>query len=57
MAHCYVIEFQKRGLPHAHILLVMRSEDRIQGVNDVDNTVQAFVPDKEEDLKLYGLVI
>jgi len=24
----YVVEFQKRGLPHAHILLTVTSEDK-----------------------------
>ena len=26
----YVIEFQKRGLPHAHILLILADHDRIE---------------------------
>lgn len=32
--HC--IEFQKRGLPHAHILLCVTPEDRIKSPDDVD---------------------
>jgi len=27
-AKVYVIEFQKRGLPHAHILFILKSEDK-----------------------------
>jgi hypothetical protein len=28
VAHMHVIEFQKRGLPHAHILLILAAQDR-----------------------------
>src|SRR6202007_1975753 len=28
IAHVHVIEFQKRGLPHAHILMILTSEDK-----------------------------
>src|SRR5579859_1884862 len=28
VAHMYVIKFQKRGLPHAHILLIFTAEDK-----------------------------
>ena len=27
-AYLWVIEFQKRGLPHVHILVILREEDR-----------------------------
>jgi ATP-dependent DNA helicase PIF1 len=57
VAHCYVIEFQKRGLPHAHILLIIRYKDRIHSVEDVDSVVQAFVPNKVDDEKLHELVL
>ena len=30
IAYVYVVEFQKRGLPHAHILLILAPEDKIQ---------------------------
>ena len=56
-AHCYVIEFQKRGLPHAHILLIMRQEDRIQTVEDINSVVQAYIPNENDDKDLYDLVI
>ena len=29
VAHLRVIEFQKRGLPHAHILIILDERDRI----------------------------
>lgn len=32
IAYIYVIEFQKRGLPHAYILLILNSESKIHSV-------------------------
>jgi len=29
-AHVYVVEFQKRGLPHAHFLLIMEGPYKIK---------------------------
>ena len=34
IGHIHVIEFQKRGLPHAHILLIMREERRRRQTKD-----------------------
>ena len=44
-AHIYVIEWQKRGLPHAHILLCLEEKDKIKNVDDVDALVSAEIPD------------
>ena len=35
-AFVYVIEFQKRGLPHAHILLILDDDHKITSVDNVD---------------------
>ena len=43
-AFLYVVEFQKRGLPHAHILLVLKSEYRVRTSEHVDNIVCAELP-------------
>lgn len=43
IAHTYVIEFQKRGLPHAHILLIMDPRDGVKKEN-VGHAVQAVIP-------------
>jgi len=47
IAYIYVIEFQKRGLPHAHILLVLAPEDKLQTTDDYDSIVSAEIPDPE----------
>ena len=46
-AHIYVIEFQKRGLPHAHILIVLDECDKIKSAEQVDVMVSAEIPNKE----------
>ena len=55
-AHTYVIEFQKRGLPHAHILIIAAPEDGVNSDN-ADDAVKALIPDPDVDRELYDLVI
>lgn len=52
----YTIEFQKRGLPHAHILLWIDRQDRNMSVNDIDEVISAEIPDKELNPELYNAV-
>lgn len=46
IGHIHVIEFQKRGLPHAHILLILHPSDKIQ-LEHVESIVSAEIPDPE----------
>lgn len=46
----YTVEWQKRGLPHAHILIW--KYDKLQP-NQVDEIISAELPNKEEDPELY----
>ncbi|XP_074315275.1 uncharacterized protein LOC141651461 [Silene latifolia] len=43
-AFVYVVEFQKRGLPHAHILLIMKPGSRMNCTSDFDKFVSAEIP-------------
>ena len=43
-AFLWVIEFQKRGLPHAHILVILAEADRINSSEDIDNAISAQLP-------------
>lgn len=52
----YVIEFQKRGLPHAHIVVTFVEGDKIITADDVDGIVSAVIPDKQTQPRLYALV-
>lgn len=52
----YTVEFQKRGLPHAHILLFLHQEDKFPAANDIDKVISAEIPDEETQPHLYQLV-
>lgn len=41
----YTIEFQKRGLPHAHILLWLNKEHKLLTAADIDKHISAEIPD------------
>ena len=56
VAHVHVIEFQKRGLPHCHMLVILRNEDKIRNRDDVDRIISAEFPDELQDPILHDLV-
>ncbi|GBM46501.1 hypothetical protein AVEN_66190-1 [Araneus ventricosus] len=56
LTYIYVIEFQKRGLPHAHILLTLDSERKTRTKDDIDKFVSAELPDPCTDLRLFQIV-
>ena len=49
VGYMYTIEFQKRGLPHCHILLILRQEDRGLTPEAVDSLVVAELPPSPDD--------
>ena len=55
--YTYVIEFQKRGLPHAHIVITLVEEARIVDASRVDECISAEIPSVEDDLELRDLVL
>ena len=48
-ARTYVVEFQKRGLPRAHILRILANEHAPRPTDDYDDIVLAVIPDHEKD--------
>jgi hypothetical protein len=44
-AFTYTVEFQKRGLPHAHIVLILSDTDKIRTRDQVDKYISAEMPD------------
>lgn len=44
IAYIYVIEFQKRGLPHAHFLLILVPENKLRSTENYDTIVSAEIP-------------
>ncbi|GJY72503.1 putative FAD/NAD(P)-binding oxidoreductase family protein [Tanacetum coccineum] len=51
----YTVEFQKRGLPHAHICLFLHVDDKLPSPAMIDNFISAEIPDIDEDPELYVL--
>jgi hypothetical protein len=45
VAHIHVIEFQKRGLPHCHMLVILHPEDKLREPASIDQVVSAEIPD------------
>ena len=45
----HAIEFQKRGLPHTHILIWLASEFKFKTSGDIDSIVSAEIPDRNID--------
>ena len=52
----HVIEFQKRGLPHAHSLIWLCSVDKLRTADDVDRLICAEIPDPVTQPQLYKVV-
>ncbi|XP_074327791.1 uncharacterized protein LOC141665703 [Apium graveolens] len=52
----YVIEFQKRGLPHCHMLIWLHPRDRPQNTEQIDKLISAEIPDSKNDLIGYHVV-
>ncbi|KAH9081111.1 hypothetical protein Ae201684P_012083 [Aphanomyces euteiches] len=55
-AHVRSVEFQKRGLPHAHILVIFSGDDKIKTTADIDSIISAEIPDKEKNPRLHKIV-
>ena len=56
VGHMYVIEFQKRGLRHAHILVIFAAGYKLLTPEDYDSVICAEIPDKDEDQELYEII-
>ncbi|PNY00838.1 ATP-dependent DNA helicase PIF1 [Trifolium pratense] len=52
----YTIEFQKRGLPHAHILFWLHPSNKYPTTQDIDKIITAEIPSKEDDPDCFNAV-
>ncbi|XP_019195688.1 PREDICTED: uncharacterized protein LOC109189535 [Ipomoea nil] len=52
----YTIEFQKRGLPHAHIFLFLEKNKEVSQVVTLDKIFSAEIPDEKTDVEYYKAV-
>ena len=48
IGYTWVIEFQKRGLPHVHMLSIVRAADKPQTPEDIDQRICAELPDPDD---------
>ncbi|CAN1188394.1 hypothetical protein LINPERPRIM_LOCUS35369 [Linum perenne] len=56
VADVQAIEFQKRGLPHAHILIFFSADDKIHSTSQIDSIISAEIPDSITDPQCYAAV-
>ncbi|KAI3509551.1 hypothetical protein L1887_24917 [Cichorium endivia] len=56
-AYVYVVEFQKRGLPHAHFLLIMTPQHKMSNPDQYDKMVCAEIPDPKKYPKMHEIVV
>jgi hypothetical protein len=56
VANIHVIEWQKKGLPHAHILLILHSDNKPRGPDEYDRMVSAELPNKDAHPTLFEVV-
>ena len=52
----YTIEYQKRGLPHMHLLVFLEQQDKIRTVQQVDALISAQLPDPNIHPQLHSAV-
>ena len=53
----YVIEFQKRGLTHAHMLVILKPEYKPLNLEAYDMIISTEIPDPGTQRHLYLLVM
>ena len=56
VARVWTIEFQKRGLPHMHLIVFLDPAHKIRTPEDIDSLVSAEFPKEQEQPELYELV-
>ncbi|XP_058189402.1 uncharacterized protein LOC131306985 [Rhododendron vialii] len=56
-AYTYVIEFQKRGLPHVYLLLIMKRGHKLVTPNDFDQFISIEIPEEIKNPHLYAAVL
>ena len=55
-AGMYTVEFQKRGLPHVHILLWLDGESKLKNSTDINKVISAELPNADLYPKLEKVV-
>lgn len=50
------IEYQKRGLPHLHLLLFLDSSSNINSAEKIDKIISAEIPSKKDEPELFEII-
>ncbi len=56
LGHVYTIEYQKRGLPHIHLILFLHPSARLSTPQAIDSFISTEFPDENVDHPLLDLV-
>lgn len=56
VSHLMVVKFQKAGLPHVHILLILDESSQPKTSQSIDTLVYAVIPDHVKEPTVYSLV-
>lgn len=51
IGHLYTIEFQKRSLPHAHLIFILNYQDKLQNAEDINKFVKPVIPEDDEEIR------
>ena len=57
VANIYTIEFQKRGLPHIHLLIIVDENSRLHEPEEVDRIIRAEFPNPDMETLLFNKVL
>ena len=56
VTHVYTIKFQKRGLPHMHMIVFLHHDSKLQTPEHIDSLLSAEFPDEDREPELLELV-
>ncbi len=56
IGHIRVVEFQQRGIPHVHLVVIIDQDDKPKTPDDIDRVICAQIPDPVKDAKLFDIV-
>jgi hypothetical protein len=56
LSYVFTIEFQKRSLPHAHLILIMDPQSTLRSADGIDMQISADVPCPQNNPRLHDLV-
>ena len=55
--HVWTTEFQKRGLPHVHMIIFLHPNAKMRSPEEIDSLLSAEFPDPDEQPELFELVL